>query len=340
MRKRKMRWAVAAALLLLSASGGGLAPYPDLAGAYGELRAFAEAHPGKVELMVGGKSAGGRDLMVVRVHAGDGKARPAALIAGNIHGDEYIGNRAATAAISLLLKEDDALAAEALEHFDVYVIPVMNPDGYEATWASNGEGPPAKTRRNADGVDLNRNFGKPQGIPLPLGYSGSTKPESTRYTGPEPVSEPESKMVMALARDKRFFAAIDFHASGGIIIPALADDAFTQRGLRRMANTYRANQAMPYIIQMFPYVLPIYQGSMEEGMLREAGTLAVLIELGKSGDMKGGRKKDNYFWDFNPSDPKIIALVSLDNARAAIAALIEGFKYTGGKTEPKPVKVK
>jgi hypothetical protein len=47
MKKRNLRWSVAAALLLLAASGGGLAPYPDLAGAYGELQALAEAHPGK-----------------------------------------------------------------------------------------------------------------------------------------------------------------------------------------------------------------------------------------------------------------------------------------------------
>lgn len=326
--------------LALVARGQELAPYPSPDAVLDEIRNMERLHPGMAEVFVAGKSAGGREILCVRIHRGDDKVRPAALIAGSIHGDEYIANRTAMAAAAMLLHDDDPVAEQVLERMDVYVLPLINPDGYVSTWESSGELPAKKTRTNDNEVDLNRNYGKPAfHIPLPMGFSGSKDPESTRYTGPAPFSEPESKAVRKLARDKMFFAAVDYHCSGGMIIPVLADDRYTQRGLHQAARVYKKALAESYIISMFPWWMPFYQGSMEECLYREAGTVVLLIELGKKKDFKKG-KDINHFWRFNPGDPESIARVSKDNAGAALSALLEAYEYTGGKTEPHPIDVR
>ena len=320
----------------LGNAGEGLAPYPSFAEAEAEVRDLAQTHPEQVQLFIAGKSAGGHDLLLLRIQKGDGIARPAALIAGGIHGDEFIGNRTAMAAAAILLASDDPLASQVLQRMDVYVLPLINPDGYAAAWECEGKGPAKQTRTNHNGVDLNRNFGKPKArLDLPLGYSGSRDPASTRYIGPSPVSEPEAQAVRDLAQKYRFFAAVDFHSSGGMIIPVLDDDPRSHLGLGKMAAAYRKAQADRYLIVMFPWWLPIYQGSMEECLYREAGTLAVLIELGKAKDFERGRNVSE-FWGFNPREPETIARIAKDNARAAFAALLAAFEYTGGKTELRP----
>lgn len=321
------------------ALGAGLAPYPSLEAAQEEIRSLGEKHPDQVQVFSIGQSALGREVLALKIGKGDGKERPAALVGGGIHGDEYIGNRAAMAVADLLVS-GDPLAARVLEKMDVYMVPLINPDGYAATWESEGKGPTKETRTNGHGVDLNRNFGKPAGnIPLPLGYSGSKDPDSDRFVGPKPYSEPESQNIRRLAQEKHFFADVDFHSSGGLIIPVLCDDRESQRGLRKMANVYRQALRDRYIISMFPWRLPLYQGSMEEGLYREAGTLAVLIELGKSGDFKRVGKDKNHFWAFNPSDPAVIKRVADDNARATLTALYAAYHYTGGQTQARPIEV-
>jgi predicted deacylase len=317
-----------------------LPPYPSPSGLTEEIRGLAKKHPERAEAFVAGRSAGGKDILCIRITRGDGVDRPNAVIAGAIHGDEYIANRTAMAAAVMLVEGGDAVAERALEKMDVYVLPLINPDGYVTTWESAGELPPKKTRTNDNGVDLNRNFGKPRfRVDLPLGFSGHQDPGSDRWVGPGPWSEPETQMVRELAREHEFFAAVDFHCSGGMIIPMLTDDRLIQRGLRKMAKAYRKAQSDKYIIAMFPWWVPIYQGSMEEGLYREAGALPILIELGKPQDFDKQKKKLNHFWAFNPGESEKIKKVSEDNARAALSALLEAYGYTSGRTEPRPVEV-
>jgi hypothetical protein len=59
------------------------------------------------------------------------------------------------------------------------------------------------TRKNAHGVDLNRNFS--------VGWSGSEPPSSGYYGGPHPFSEPESRAVRRLARRIHPNVSIWFH---------------------------------------------------------------------------------------------------------------------------------
>ncbi|MFL6024916.1 MAG: DUF2817 domain-containing protein [Marmoricola sp.] len=66
------------------------------------------------------------------------------------------------------------LAGPRITGANIWVVPDLNPDGYVRN-----------TRRNARGVDLNRNF--------PYDWR---KPTSTNFSGPRPASEPETRATM------------------------------------------------------------------------------------------------------------------------------------------------
>lgn len=93
-----------------------------------------------------------------------------------------------------------------------YIVPSLNPDGYEYTWTNNRMW--RKNRRNnggSFGVDLNRNFSKGWG--LNSGSSGN--PTSDTYRGPSAFSEPESAGLRDfLETIPPVRAHIDFHSYG------------------------------------------------------------------------------------------------------------------------------
>lgn len=104
---------------------------------------------------------------------------------GAIHGDETAGMRIARRLI----------AAPSLDRAELLVVPTINPDGVAA-----------HTRGNAHGVDLNRNF------PFrwrPLGGG--------EYSGPGPLSEPESRAAHRLVIEERPDVTIWFHQPFGLI---------------------------------------------------------------------------------------------------------------------------
>lgn len=66
-------------------------------------------------------------------------------IAGNVHGTEESGADASLRVLYELADRTDCAAAQILDNAVVFVLPIQNPDGREA-----------ETRRNAYGIDLNR----------------------------------------------------------------------------------------------------------------------------------------------------------------------------------------
>jgi protein MpaA len=94
-------------------------------------RAMAEARHLSVRLLLG-RSYGGRPIEAIHVQ-GSGAT---VLVVGCVHGNECEG----TKVTRLLLASHSAL--------DLWVVPNLNPDGFAA-----------RSRGNAHGVDLNRDFG-------------------------------------------------------------------------------------------------------------------------------------------------------------------------------------
>jgi protein MpaA len=135
------------------------------------------ADPSGKRVLVLGRSIGGREI--VAVETGDLDSRRRTLIVGCVHGNESAG-------IAVAKRLADGPPPNEL---DLWVVPNLNPDGTAAG-----------TRGNGRGVDLNRNF--------PWRWRPLDGPY---YSGPRPLSEPESRIAYYLIRRVAPAVSIWFH---------------------------------------------------------------------------------------------------------------------------------
>jgi protein MpaA len=144
------------------------------------------------ERLVVGRSVEKRPITAVQI--GDPAGAHVALVIGVTHGDERAGLRIVRA-----LKRGAAERPESLAGTQLWVIDSVNPDGQRA-----------HTRKNARGVDLNRNF--------PYRWQDDVPHSSGYYPGPRPASEPETRAVIAFARRIRPDLSIWYHQPWGAVL--------------------------------------------------------------------------------------------------------------------------
>ena len=95
---------------------------------------------------------------------------------------------------------------------DVWVVPTYNPDGLAAG-----------TRKNAHGVDLNRNY--------PNHWADL---DGNYESGPEPASEPETRAMMRFLNDIRPRRILSFHQPLHGVDTDTKDRKFARRVARRL----------------------------------------------------------------------------------------------------------
>ncbi len=123
-----------------------------------------------------GKSVQGRKIMAYRL--GEAGA-PVMVLFAAMHGNE--------AAPRQILRS--LMAGPEVHDIDLWVVPTYNPDGVAAG-----------TRKNAHGVDLNRNF--------PYRWKDL---DGNYESGPKPASEPETRAVMKFLRAVKPRRILSFH---------------------------------------------------------------------------------------------------------------------------------
>jgi hypothetical protein len=111
------------------------------------MLASIRRHP-RVQVTNLGKTAGGRDLEMIRI--GEGRAPYRVFLRARAHPWESGSNWIVQGLVQRLLK-DDAEAKRFLEHYTVYILPMANKDGVAR----------GMTRFNLMGKDLNRNWDAP-----------------------------------------------------------------------------------------------------------------------------------------------------------------------------------
>lgn len=121
-------------------------------------------------------------------------------------------------------------AQELFEAVSLYIVPMVNPDGvdlvtgqirpespeYRRAWAMRGDLPfPSAWKANIRGVDLNNNYPAyfERGKEIKE-EQGRNQPGPRDYTGPEPLSEPESSGMAALTRAIAPALTIAMHTQG------------------------------------------------------------------------------------------------------------------------------
>jgi protein MpaA len=134
-----------------------------------------------LEAKVLGKSARGRPITAWHLdNRPIGNRRgPTVVLIATMHGNEGAPRR-----ILQTLR-----GARAIHGVDLWVVPVYNPDGFAANH-----------RRNAHGVDLNRNY--------PYHWADL---DGNYESGPRPASEPETRAMMRFLRDVRPDYVLSFH---------------------------------------------------------------------------------------------------------------------------------
>ncbi|KAL6429927.1 hypothetical protein ACFW04_007640 [Cataglyphis niger] len=185
--------------------------YHRLADIYGYLDYLAETYPDFCSVQTIGNSIEGRPLKVLRISNGKSNA-PAIWIDGGIHAREWISPASVTYIIDYLVENSENL------EIDYYIMPVINPDGYEYTFTVDRLW--RKNRRKSgyagcSGVDLNRNFGYRWG-----GKGASKDICRDTYSGAKPFSEPETDAIRNFFEisSANFKAYLSFHSYGQYIL--------------------------------------------------------------------------------------------------------------------------
>jgi predicted deacylase len=161
--------------------------YPDLTA---ELQDLASSNPETTKLTSIGRSVQGRELWQMEItdfNVPDG-AKFAVYIDGGHHGNEQLGMELAVQMIHEAV-EGRLSSPEILARYHFFVVPMINPDGNTMD-----------QRANANGVDLNRNYGF------------QWTDEADHGSGPE--SEPESHANAENMRAVDKAMGIDLYLSG------------------------------------------------------------------------------------------------------------------------------
>lgn len=134
-----------------------------------------------LEARVLGKSVRGRPITAWHMdNAADGKRKgPTVVLIATMH-----GNEGAPRQILRSLR-----GGKSIHGVDLWLVPVYNPDGLAA-----------HSRRNAHGVDLNRNY--------PYHWADL---DGSYESGQHPASEPETKAMMRFLREVRPDYVLSFH---------------------------------------------------------------------------------------------------------------------------------
>ncbi|XP_069699626.1 carboxypeptidase B-like isoform X2 [Periplaneta americana] len=225
--------------------------YHRLADIYGYLDYLSQTYSRFVSVQTIGSSVEGRPLRVVKISSGRPNS-PAIWIDGGIHAREWISPASVTYIINELTENQDA-HGEAVRNVDWYILPVLNPDGYEYShrvdrlWRKNRKG-----SGRCAGTDLNRNFGYKWG-----GAGSSKEPCKEIYAGTGPFSEPETSALSNFVQGLRgsLKAYVSFHSYGQYILHPWGyargsppDQADLSRVGKKMANAMRQAGGASYTV--------------------------------------------------------------------------------------------
>ena len=262
-----------------------------------------------------GQSVEGQPLKAFHI-PGTGD-RPVLIVAA-IHGLEFIGS---------LVAEGVAQHRLGLESdVDTWVVPVANPDAYRHCWEQGGQGTVAEFRKNARGVDLNRNFPLPHGARRwPLWVTGSPNPKAATYHGPSPLSEPEVSALASLIQRIEPHALASLHSFGGALIHARVRDRPAWKVYGKLSDAYREARGSGRIVRLGSRFVDVFAGELEDWAHHEAGCWSTCIELFPLADsLRQGLRAKSVFNRFNPVIPKNI--VQLD-VPAVWAWLLEARRH-------------
>ncbi len=191
---------------------------------YEVLKGIAEKNSDIASLFSAGKTYEGKDIWVLRINSTEKgtqvSKKPGVLIVGNHHAREHLTNEMVLLfAVYLLENKNDGKIKKYIDTLDIYLIPMLNPDGVEYDIAT---GKYRWWRKNTNklgtsyviGVDLNRNYDFEW-----CKAGASTYHYSDTYCGKSAFSEPETKALRDfMIERKNLKTAISYHSYASLVL--------------------------------------------------------------------------------------------------------------------------
>jgi carboxypeptidase T len=262
-----------------------------------DLRQLAETRPEIAELREIGRSVENRPIWALRIGERKGSLGRV-LFMGCHHAREWIAVEVPfRLAQELVEQADDPKIAGWLSVGEIWVAPMVNPDGHEhcrtgeRLWRKN-------RRRNPDGsigVDPNRNYGYMWGtLNVP---TSSHVPSDETYVGPRAFSEPETRAVRDLVAREMFRGVITYHSYSQLILypwgytDKLVTDPHDREGMIGLANEMRdlmkGVHGVVYTAQQSSALYPT-AGDTTDWTYGEYGIPSFTIELRPKSHLEGG----------------------------------------------------
>ncbi|XP_046891555.1 carboxypeptidase D [Hypomesus transpacificus] len=227
-----------------------------------------------------GQSVEGRELWVMRITKDpniDLPGKPKFKYVGNMHGDETISRQVLVYLVEHLLTRygEDQRITELVTRTDIYIMPSMNPDGFERSKEGDCSGD-AGGRTNSKNHDLNRKF-----------------PDQFQKILVKQEEIPEITAVIKWILEKKFVLSGNLH--GGTVVASYPfDDSATHEGHGQYSRSDDDN--------LFRYLARVYAENnpvMSKGMPKCPDTLNEMFKDGITNgaewyDVPGGMQDFNY----------------------------------------------
>ncbi len=213
-----------------AAGDGVFRPYSGKSGLQEEILRTARENPGLTKVVSIGKTVQGKDILALKVSKNAKKTRdgdkPSVLYMSNQHAREWITPEMTRRLMHHTLDGygKDPRVTKLVDSSELWFLLSANPDGYDYTFAADGERLWRKNLRDnngdgritaGDGVDLNRNFAYKWGYD---NEGSSPNQASETYRGPKASSEPETVAVDRFQKRIGFEYAINYHSAAELLL--------------------------------------------------------------------------------------------------------------------------
>lgn len=280
---------------------------------------LGDNYPDLVKVYTIGKSAMGQDITMLTL----GKGSKKGLVVGGIHAREHISvtftmrcvEEYIRAYYSKTGKYGNYNMKQLLTNYTLYVVPCCNPDGIDIVNGkiplfSNQKQTPDIFKRNARGVNLNRNF--------PFVWdqiSGTTEPNNPQegYKGDSAGSEPETKALMSLCYSNNFRFMFSMHCMGNNIYWRDSENGYVPNA-ENIANDLRDNCG--YYKSGTSTSPTLYGGGFENWFRYQFDKPGICVELVPSGrgfDFNSTSDYKNFDWVTNYSKTKYTFIQGMIN---------------------------
>lgn len=214
------------------------------------LRDLEKRYPKTTKVFSIGTSVKGLDLYAIELCSNPGEhkiLRPEVRLVANMHGNEVVGREILLNLARLLAENYEAALLQVesntpspqkfvkklLDSTRIFILPSMNPDGYEVSIESCTLEPSGRRgRNNANQFDLNRNF-----------------PSTFQQTTPNPATQPETQALMNWAHATQVVLGATIH--GGSLVVSYPFDGTTDTSLQRGNSPSPDNELFKHLAKVY-----------------------------------------------------------------------------------------